>query len=179
MNYSLSRIVKIKFKKKIKLILIERNKEKIVRQQLHNGVGYSIYLDSKRALYSSTSLITNGTELISPALIYLSLNSQSRFEIVKRVKTWKRIIQDRSNQRLILIKFKLELQLSFISSIIEAKKLNIFLASDFISIYSQVKIQKIIEPDFSTDIFIFLLEFLVKWSFDSELIWYAFFCSRE
>ncbi|RNA28888.1 hypothetical protein BpHYR1_012864, partial [Brachionus plicatilis] len=38
--------------------------------------------DEIPALYSSTSLRTNGTELISSALIYLSLNSQNRFEIV-------------------------------------------------------------------------------------------------
>ncbi|RNA41923.1 ankyrin repeat and IBR domain-containing 1-like, partial [Brachionus plicatilis] len=53
-------------KKKIKLkqYNLKRKKEELVRWQLHSGVGYSIYLDSKPALYSSTSLRTNGTELI-------------------------------------------------------------------------------------------------------------------
>ncbi|RMZ94004.1 hypothetical protein BpHYR1_015849 [Brachionus plicatilis] len=33
---------------------------KIDKLKLHNGIGYSTYLDSKPALYSSTSLTTNG-----------------------------------------------------------------------------------------------------------------------
>ncbi|RNA39484.1 hypothetical protein BpHYR1_042350 [Brachionus plicatilis] len=51
-------------------------------RQLHNGVGYSLYLDSKPLLYSSTSLTVNETEWLSPVLTYLSLNSKSRFETV-------------------------------------------------------------------------------------------------
>ncbi|RNA15886.1 hypothetical protein BpHYR1_047514 [Brachionus plicatilis] len=43
-----------------------------------------MYLDSKPLLYSSTSLTVNGTEWLSPALTYLSLNSKSQFETVKR-----------------------------------------------------------------------------------------------
>ncbi|RNA31587.1 hypothetical protein BpHYR1_010104 [Brachionus plicatilis] len=73
-----------------KKINLKRKKEEIVRQQLHYGVGYSIYLDSKPALYSSTSLRTNGTELISPVLIYLSLNSQKKiieFQLQLRLKS--------------------------------------------------------------------------------------------
>ncbi|RNA40586.1 hypothetical protein BpHYR1_017109 [Brachionus plicatilis] len=41
-----------------------------------------MYLDSKSLLYSSTSLTVNGTEWLSPALSYLSLNSKNRFETV-------------------------------------------------------------------------------------------------
>ncbi|RNA04553.1 hypothetical protein BpHYR1_029155 [Brachionus plicatilis] len=43
-----------------------------------------MYLDSKPLLYSSTSLTVNGTEWLSPVPTYLSLNSKSRFETVKR-----------------------------------------------------------------------------------------------
>ncbi|RNA35811.1 hypothetical protein BpHYR1_001901 [Brachionus plicatilis] len=38
------------------------------------------YFDSKPLLYSSTSLTVNGTEWLSPALTYLSINSKSQFE---------------------------------------------------------------------------------------------------
>ncbi|RNA07674.1 hypothetical protein BpHYR1_013913 [Brachionus plicatilis] len=52
---------------KIKLNIKLKNKRYI---QLHNGVGYSKYLDSKPALYSSTRLATNEIELLSPAPTY-------------------------------------------------------------------------------------------------------------
>ncbi|RNA32589.1 hypothetical protein BpHYR1_038716 [Brachionus plicatilis] len=44
-----------------KYLIVEEKKEEIVRKQLHNGVGYPIYLDSKLSLYSSLSLTISGT----------------------------------------------------------------------------------------------------------------------
>ncbi|RNA04614.1 hypothetical protein BpHYR1_022482 [Brachionus plicatilis] len=41
------------------ILISSGKKEEIAKKQLHNGVGYSTYLDSKPALYSSTNLITN------------------------------------------------------------------------------------------------------------------------
>ncbi|RNA04202.1 hypothetical protein BpHYR1_050035 [Brachionus plicatilis] len=41
--------------------MYDRKKEEIVWEQF-NGVGFSIYLDSKLSQYSSNSLTTNGTE---------------------------------------------------------------------------------------------------------------------
>ncbi|RNA16959.1 hypothetical protein BpHYR1_046050 [Brachionus plicatilis] len=48
----------------------ERKKEKIVRQQLHSGVGYLRCLDSKPSLYSSTNLAKRfNTECVNNKLI--------------------------------------------------------------------------------------------------------------
>ncbi|RNA19141.1 hypothetical protein BpHYR1_026566 [Brachionus plicatilis] len=50
--------------------MIQEKKEEIVREQLHNGVGFSIYLDSKPLLYSSTSRVgrpvQNRTKFLKP-----------------------------------------------------------------------------------------------------------------
>ena len=64
-------------------------------------VGYSRYLDSKPALYSSTSLISNGTELLRSTLTYLSFDSKSRSETVRNLSlfmaSWCKILEGTSN----------------------------------------------------------------------------------
>ncbi|RNA25175.1 hypothetical protein BpHYR1_002427 [Brachionus plicatilis] len=60
--------------------LYQNNFKNRWNKQLHSGVGYSMNLDSKPFMYSSTNLVTNGTEWLSSTPTYLSANSKSRLE---------------------------------------------------------------------------------------------------
>ncbi|RNA07038.1 hypothetical protein BpHYR1_006314, partial [Brachionus plicatilis] len=125
--------------------ILINNKKKNQNKQLHNGVGYSIYLDSKPSLYSFTSLSTNGIERLSPVPTYLSLNSKSRFETPHDTRCWR----DKEKNNLKLI--RLRIYKDFLP-IIAAFFNFVYLLS-----LSFLYLEKTTEHDFSTDIFIFHL----------------------
>ncbi|RNA28222.1 hypothetical protein BpHYR1_022618 [Brachionus plicatilis] len=64
----------------------QKKKKKQLGSNYTSCVGYSMYLDSKPLLYSSTSLTVNGID-ISHTLTYLSLYSKIRFETELKLGT--------------------------------------------------------------------------------------------